>query len=200
MGVGDGWMGVGHAGVEEGGVSLGLSLADGGLQVGGGSNSQSSTVGVLLLVQSGGTEEGGNLVDSSHEVTVVTSVGLVTSDSDWDSLASGHNLVVDGQGLDGNSWDGVWVGSVWIGGVGVWEDGDLGISGPLAVVSEDGGVDQGAGASLEADSSVTLLLVDSQGGDEAGNLVNWSLEVTIVSGLGLVTSDSYGDTVASDHG
>merc|ERR1719297_128480 len=95
--------------------------------------------------------------------------------------------------------DGVWVGGVWIGGVGVWEDGDLGVSGPLAVVSEDGSVDQGAGASLEADGSVTLLLVDSQGGDEAGNLVNWSLEVTIVSGLGLVTSDSYGDTVASDH-
>merc|ERR1719414_1355050 len=100
-GVGDG-MGVGHAGVEDGGVSLGLSLADGGLQVGGGSNSQSSSVGVLLLVQSGGTEEGGNLVDSSHEVTVVSSLGLVTSDSDWDSLAGGHNLVVDSQGLDGN--------------------------------------------------------------------------------------------------
>merc|ERR1719297_519478 len=102
-GVGDGGVVDGHGGVEEGGISLGLSLADGGLQVGGGSDSQSSSVGVLLLVQSGGTEEGGNLVDSSHKVSVVTSLGLVTSDSDWDSLASGHNLVVDGQGLDGNS-------------------------------------------------------------------------------------------------
>merc|ERR1712227_986437 len=109
----------GHGGVEDGGVSLGLSLADGGLQVGAGSNGQGSSVGVFLLVKSGGAEEGGDFVNSSLEVTVVSSLGLVASNSNRDSLAGGHDLVVHSQWLDGNCRDGVGVGGVWVSEAGV---------------------------------------------------------------------------------
>merc|ERR1712029_955654 len=116
----------GHGGVEDGGVSLGLSLADGGLQVGAGSNGQGASVGVFLLVKSGGTEEGGDFMNSSLEVTVVSSLGL------------GHDLVIHSQWLDGNCRDGVGVGGVGVSEAGVEQ---LGLSRPLAIVANDRGVD-----------------------------------------------------------
>merc|ERR1712088_1228761 len=85
----------------------------------------------------------------------------------------------------------------------------LGISGPLAVVGEgghDGGVlvddglaesvgDDGAGANSQgALAGVVDLGVQGGGSEDGGDLVDGSLQVTIVTGNGLVASDSDGDS------
>ena len=63
VGIGIGSIGVG--GVENGGVSLGLPLAQAVLDQGAGADSEGATVGVLLGVQSRGAKECGDLVNSS---------------------------------------------------------------------------------------------------------------------------------------
>ena len=59
---------------EDGGVSL--SLAETVLDQSAGAHSQSSSVGVLLLVESRSRQESRNLVDSALEVTIVSSLGV----------------------------------------------------------------------------------------------------------------------------
>ena len=54
-------------GVDKGGVSLGLPLAQAVLDHGAGADSEGATIGVLLGVQGGGGEKSGDLMDSSLE-------------------------------------------------------------------------------------------------------------------------------------
>ena len=67
--IGVGTVGIGPSirvgGVDKGGVSLGLPLAQTVLDQGAGADSQGATIGVLLGVQSRGAKECGDLVDSS---------------------------------------------------------------------------------------------------------------------------------------
>merc|ERR1712243_77770 len=85
----------------------------------------------------------------------------------------------------------------------------LSISGPLAVVGkggDDGGVlvddglaesvgDDGAGANSQgALASVVDLGVEGGGSEDGGDLMDGSLQVTVVTGNGLVASDSDGDS------
>merc|ERR1719461_511736 len=85
----------------------------------------------------------------------------------------------------------------------------LSISGPLAVVGkggDDGGVlvddglaesvgDDGAGANSQgALAGVVDLGVEGGGSEDGGDLVDGSLQVTVVTGNGLVASDSDGDS------
>merc|ERR1719336_3376509 len=85
----------------------------------------------------------------------------------------------------------------------------LSISRPLAVVGEggdDGGVlvddglaksvgDDGAGANSQgALAGVVDLGVEGGGSEDGGDLVDGSLQVTVVTGNGLVASDSDGDS------
>merc|ERR1712112_247426 len=46
-------------------------------------------------------------MNSSLKVSIVSGLGLVSSNSDWDRLAGGNDLGVEGQWLDSNSWDGI---------------------------------------------------------------------------------------------
>merc|ERR1712240_694005 len=85
----------------------------------------------------------------------------------------------------------------------------LSISGPLAVVGkggDDGGVlvddglaesvgDDGAGADSQgALAGIVDLGVEGGGSEDGGDLVDGSLQVTVVTGNGLVASDSDGDS------
>merc|ERR1719323_2391381 len=104
--------------VQEVGVSLSLSISgplavvgkggdDGSVLVddglaervgddGAGANSQGALAGVVDLgVEGGGSEDGGDLMDGSLQVTVVTGNGLVASDSDGDSSVGGNNVGLD---------------------------------------------------------------------------------------------------------
>merc|ERR1712117_1005682 len=103
--------------VQEVGVSLSLSISGplavvgkggddgGGLAEsvgddGAGANSQGALAGVVDLgVEGRGSEDGGDLMDGSLQVTVVTSNCLVTSDSDGDSSVGGNNVGLDGGGV-----------------------------------------------------------------------------------------------------
>merc|ERR1712020_407350 len=123
--------GVGEGGgVDKGGVSLGLPLAQAVLDHGAGADSEGATIGVLLGVQGGGGEKSGDLMDSSLEVTIISSNSLVTSNRHRHSGSGGFNLGLESQRLDGVNSVCVGVSSVWVGGVG-----------------EGGGVDKG-GVSL----------------------------------------------------
>merc|ERR1719244_2564195 len=51
-------------------------------------------------------------MNSSLKVSIVSGLGLVAANSDWDRLAGGNNLGVEGQRLDSNSWDGIGEGMV----------------------------------------------------------------------------------------
>merc|ERR1712117_784048 len=115
--------------VQEVGVSLSLSIS-----------------GPLAVVGKGG-DDGGDLMDGSLQVTVVTSNGLVTSDSDGDSSVGGNNVGLDGGGA-GLVSDGLGGGDHGRGSVGKsigvadnrGDNSGVGISGPLAVVSVPVGV------------------------------------------------------------
>ena len=192
------WVDVGHGGGQDGRVSL--SLGQGVLDESTGAHGQSSTVGVLLLVEGGGSKQSGNLVDSSLELTIVASLGLVSSNSHGHSLVSGNNLSVEGKGLD--SRDNIWVGVV-SNGVGQSIDQDLRISRPLAIDmvyqwSSIGG-HQGSGASAQTHITGALLLLDSQSWDQAGHLMDGSSQVTIGASHSLVSTHRHWDRVASDH-
>merc|ERR1712243_401793 len=156
--------------VQEVGISLGLSISgplavvckggdDGGVLVddglaesvgddGAGANSQGALAGVVDLgVEGGGSEDGGDLVDGSLQVTVVTGNGLLASDSDGDSSVGGNNVGLDGGGV-GLVGDGLGGGDHGRGSVGKsigvadnrGDNSGVGISRPLAVVSVPVGV------------------------------------------------------------
>merc|ERR1712211_131372 len=156
--------------VQEVGVSLSLSISgplavvgkggdDSGVLVddglaksvgddGAGANSQGALAGVVDLgVEGGGSEDGGDLVDGSLQVTVVTGNGLVASDSDGDSSVGGNNVGLD-RGCVGHVGDGLGGGDHGRGSVGKsigvadnrGNNSGVGISRPLAVVSVPVGV------------------------------------------------------------
>merc|ERR1712137_831818 len=145
IGIGVGTVGIGPigsirvGGVDKGGVSLGLPLAQTVLDQGAGADSQGATIGVLLGVQSRGAKECGDLVDSSLEITVISSNSLVSSDGNGNSGTSGDNLGLKGQRLDGRDGVCVGVGSVGVGGVGEGggvDKGGVSLGLPLAVVGD----------------------------------------------------------------
>merc|ERR1719422_19788 len=102
---------VGKSG-DDGGVLVDDGLAESMGDDGAGANSQGALAGVVDLgVEGGGSEDGGDLVDGSLQVTVVTGNGLVASDSDGDSSVGGNNVGLDGGGV-GLVGDGLGRGSV----------------------------------------------------------------------------------------
>merc|ERR1719422_301077 len=138
---------VGKSG-DDGGVLVDDGLAESMGDDGAGANSQGALAGVVDLgVEGGGSEDGGDLVDGSLQVTVVTGNGLVASDSDGDRSVGGNNVGLDsggvgliGDGLGGGDHGGGSVGKS----VGVADNrgnnSGVGISRPLAVVSVPVGV------------------------------------------------------------
>merc|ERR1712088_1014643 len=83
--------------VQEVGISLGLSIS-GPLAVvgkggddGAGADSQGALAGIVDLgVKGGGSEDGGDFVDGSLQVTVVTGNGLVAPTATGDSSVGGN--------------------------------------------------------------------------------------------------------------
>merc|ERR1719427_1175503 len=66
---------------------------------GAGSNGQRSLASVVnLAVESRGSEKSRHLMDSSLQVTVVTSNGLVASDSHWDWEVGSNNIGLNSGG------------------------------------------------------------------------------------------------------
>merc|ERR1719422_1936814 len=138
---------VGKSG-DDGGVLVDDGLAESVGDDGAGANSQGALAGVVDLgVEGGGSEDGGDLVDSSLQVTVVTGNGLVASDSDGDSSVGGNDVGLDGGGV-GLVGDGLGGGDHGRGSVGKsigvadnrGNNSGAGISRPLAVVSVPVGV------------------------------------------------------------
>merc|ERR1719351_181634 len=87
-------------GGDDGGVLVDDGLAESVGDDGAGANSQGALAGVVDLgVEGGGSEDGRDLMDGSLQVTVVTSNGLVASDSDGDSSVGGNNVGLDGGGV-----------------------------------------------------------------------------------------------------
>merc|ERR1711989_263804 len=134
--------------VGEGGDNSGVLLHDGlagGVgDDGTGSNGKGSLAGVVdLRVEGGGAKDGGNLMDSSLQLTVVTGNSLVASNSNGDSGVGGNNIGLHGGG-DGLVGDGLGGrdnsrGSIGVGSVGVANNGSndsgLSLSTPLSVVA-----------------------------------------------------------------
>ena len=67
---------------------------------GAGANSEGSSIGVLLLEKSRGGEKAGNLMDSSDKISIVTSLSLVSSNSNWDWEVGGGHVSLQLQRLD----------------------------------------------------------------------------------------------------
>merc|ERR1719400_2293011 len=67
---------------------------------GAGSDSEGSSIGVLLHVESRGRDKSGNFMDSSHEVTIVSSLSLVSSNSNGDWEVGGSDFSLQLKGLD----------------------------------------------------------------------------------------------------
>merc|ERR1719474_154737 len=90
---------VGEGG-DDGGVLVDDGLAESVGDDGAGANSQGALAGIVDLgVEGGGSVTGGDLVDGSLQVTVVTGNGLVASDSDGDSSVGGNDVGLDGGGV-----------------------------------------------------------------------------------------------------
>merc|ERR1712088_853119 len=136
-------------GGDNGGVLLHDGLTNSVGDDGAGANGQGSLAGIVNLgVESGGTKDGGNLMDSSLQVTVVTGNGLVASNGNRDGSVGSNNVGLHGGG-DGLVSNGLGSrdnsrGSIGVGSVGVADDGSnnsgLSLSLPLAVVSVAVGV------------------------------------------------------------
>merc|ERR1712032_1749083 len=78
-------------------VDDGLSKAVGDDSAG--ANGQRTLAGVVDLgVEGGGTKDGGDLMNGSLKVTVVTGDGLVASNGDWDSSVGRNNIGLNSGG------------------------------------------------------------------------------------------------------
>merc|ERR1719435_545307 len=86
--------------VQESWVSISLPLDKGVGDDGASSNSKGSSVRVLLLVKSRGREKSGNLMNSSNKISVVASLGLVSSNSNGDWEVGGGHLSPELKRLD----------------------------------------------------------------------------------------------------
>merc|ERR1712025_29078 len=67
------------------------------------------------------------------------------------------------------------------------------------VVSNNWGVHKSTSSSAKAHISAGLLLLNSEGRDESGNLVDRSSKISIGSGNGLISSNSNWDRVTSNY-
>jgi len=196
--------------VQESWVSLSLSLPlDKGVgDDGASSNSKGSSVRVLLLVKSRGREKSGNLMNSSNKISVVSSLGLVSSNSNGDWEVGGGHLSLELKRLDsiGEGRGGIGVSkdtSTIDSGIGKTSihKGRVSLSLPLTeVVVDNWGVGEGTSSGAQAHVSARLLLLDSEGRDKSGNLMDRSSEVSIGSSNSLVSSNSNRDRVTGNHG
>merc|ERR1719320_1515146 len=174
--------------IQKSRVSFSLPLDKRVGDEGAGSDSEGSSVGVLLHVKSRGRDKSGNLMDSSHELTIVSSLGLVSSNSNGDWKVGGGDFSLELKGL---------------GSIGVAIDTSIGettihksrvsFSLSLAIVGNNRGVDKSTSSSAQAHISARLLLLDSEGRDEAGNLMDGSSKVSVGSSNSFVSSHSNWD-------
>merc|ERR1719309_4877 len=86
---------------------------------GAGSDSEGASIGVLLHVESRGRDKSGNFMDSSHEVTIVSSLSLVSSNSNRDWEVGGSDFSLELKGLDS-------IGERKMGSIGVSYDTSIG--------------------------------------------------------------------------
>merc|ERR1719209_2185885 len=84
-----------------------------------GSDSEGSSIGVLLHVESRGRDKSGNFMDSSHELTIVSSLSLVSSNSNRDWEVGGSDFSLELKGLDS-------IGERKMGSIGVSYDTSIG--------------------------------------------------------------------------
>merc|ERR550519_1412454 len=174
-------------GGDNGGVLLHDGLANGVGDDGAGANGQGSLAGVVdLAVESGGTKDGGNLMDSSLQLTVVTGNGLVASNGNGDGGIGSNNVGLHGGG-DGLVGDGLrgrdnGRGSIREGSIGVADNGTnnsgLSLSFPLAIVSSV--QDVRVSLSLRLSLSFPLAIVSV--------CVGVSVSITVAEAMAIVSS------------
>merc|ERR1719209_2086051 len=146
-------------------------------------------------------------MNSSNKISIVASLGLVSSNSNGDWEVGGGHLSLELKRLDsiGQSRGGIGVsintGTIdsGIGKTSIHKS-RVSLSLPLAVVANNWGVGKGTSSGAQAHVSARLLLLDSEGRDKSGNLMDRSSEVSIGSSNSLVSSNSNGDRVTGHHG
>merc|ERR1719431_2425757 len=136
------------------GVLVDDGLTEGVGHHGAGSDGEGALAGVVgLNVEGGGTEDGGHLMDGSLQLTVVSSDGLVASDSDGDGGVGGNNV-----GLN---------------------SGGVGLVGDL-VGGGDSGVGQGEAGVAEVAKTVSVTGKGVGSGDNRGGNLLSSLPLAVV--------------------
>merc|ERR1719184_356894 len=188
--------------IKKCGIGFSLPLHKRVSDKGAGSDSEGSSIGVLLHVESRGRDKSGNFMDSSHELTIVSSLSLVSSNSNRDWEVGGSDFSLELKGLDS-------IGERKMGSIGVSKDTSIGettvhksrvsLSGSLANVGNNGGVDKSTSSGAKGHISARLLLLNSKGRDESGNLMDGSSKVSIGSSNSFVSSNSNWDRVTSYH-
>merc|ERR1712098_500264 len=212
--------------VEDGRISFGLPLANEVISrdnmgvvssnlsshKGAGSNSQGSLAGLIGLgVKSRGSEEGGYLMNSSLELTIVSSNSLVASNSNRNGSVGGSDLGLylgDGIGdSGGNSSIGVADSSIgvasktsigknnsWLG-LSLFLSNEV-ISGyNVGVVASNLGTEESTCSNSQGSMAGLIGLgVKGWGSEEGRNFMNSSLEFTIVTSNSLVASNSNRDS------
>merc|ERR1719221_1585926 len=188
--------------IKKSGIGISLPLHKRVGDKGAGSDSEGSSIGVLLHVESRGRDKSGNFMDSSHELTIVSSLSLVSSNSNRDWEVGGSDFSLELKGLDS-------IGERKMGSIGVsydtsiWETtvhkSRVSLSGSLANVGNNWGVDKSTSSSAKAHISARLLLLNSKGRDESGNLMDGSSKVSVGSSNSFVSSNSNWDRVTSYH-
>merc|ERR1712098_343909 len=207
--------------VEDGRISFGLPLAKDVVSrdnmgvvasnlsshKGAGSNSQGSLAGFIGLgVKGRGSEEGRHFVNSSLELTIVSSNSLIASNSNRNSSVGGSHLgfyLGDGIGDSrGNSSIGIADSSIGvaskssIGKNNRWLSLSLSLSNEvisgdnMGVVASNLGTEESACSNCQAGAFIGLG-VESGGSKEGRHLMDSSLEFTIVSSNSLVSSNSH---------
>merc|ERR550534_3411442 len=143
-------------------------------------------------------------MDSSHEVTIVSSLSLVSSNSNGDWEVGGSDFSLQLKGLDS-------ICERKMGSIGVSIDTSMSkgettvhksrvsLSSSLANVGNNRGVDKSTSSGAKANISARLLLLNSKGRDESGNLMDGSSKVSVGSSNSFVSSDSNWDRVTSYH-
>merc|ERR1719260_724550 len=184
--------------IKKSGIGISLPLHKRVGDKGAGSDSEGSSIGVLLYVESRGRDKSGNFMDSSHELTIVSSLSLVSSNSNRDWEVGGSDFSLELKGLDS-------IGERKIGSIGVSYDTSIGettvhksrvsLSGSLANVGNNSGVDKSTSSGAKAHISARLLLLNSKGRDESGNLMDGSSKVSVGSSNSFVSSNSNWDRV-----
>merc|ERR1712141_509759 len=187
-------------GGDNGGVLVHNGLANGVGDDDAGANSQGSLAGVVNLgVEGGGTKDGGNLMDSSLQLTVVTGNSLVASNGNGDGSVGSNNVGLHsgGVGLVGDGLGGRdnGRGSIGVGSVGVADNGsnNSGLSLPLAVVMSI--------ASISVAETISIAVAEAMSVVSTIQEVRVSLSLGLSLGLPLavvvsITSISVAETIS----